>query len=123
MRHWLAGFLLPGVVWAQGAVPTEFPPDAVTLADDVLQQRMAGKVYRARLTDGATWRIDYKGNGYAFLNTGSGYSDSGKWWAKDGQLCLQWSRAPSGCLPTRGTADAVYIKRDSNGEVVAFRPD
>jgi hypothetical protein len=122
MRSLLPWLLVPGAAWAQSPMPTEFPAESVVLADEALVQRMAGKVYRAKLTDGATWRIEYKGNGYAFLNTGSGFSDSGKWSAQGGQLCSQWGRASSGCLETRATGDAIYIKR-TTGEVVALRPD
>ena len=83
---------------------------------------MAGKVYRAKLTDGATWRLEYKKNGYVFLNPGSGLSVSAKWSAREGQLCSEWNRIPSSCLETRSNSEAVYIKR-ANGEVVALRPD
>lgn len=116
-------FLFPFAVAAQSAIPTDFPADATVLAADALQQRMTGKIFRARLTDGATWRLDYKVNGYVFLNTGTGYSDTGKWVAKEGQLCSEWNRSPSSCLEARATNDAVYIKRVPSGEVVALRPD
>jgi hypothetical protein len=123
MRAPLFVLLLPLPAMAQSTMPTEFPANTVVLAADVLQQRMAGKVYKAKLTDGATWRLEYKNNGYIFLNTGSGFSDSGKWSVKGEQLCSEWTRAPSGCSETRANNEAVYIKRSSTGEVVALRPD
>lgn len=123
MRALVSLMFLPGLAWAQSSPPTIFPADAVVLSDDALQQRVAGKVYRAKLADGATWRLEYKSNGYVFLNTGSGFADNGKWSAKGGQLCTEWSRVPSGCSDTRATADALYIKRSSTGEVVALRTD
>lgn len=123
MRALFSVLLLPLSVTAQSAMPTEFPADTVVLAADVLQQRMAGKVYKAKLTDGATWRLEYKDNGYIFLNTGSGFSDSGKWSVKGEKLCSEWTRAPSGCSETRANNEAVYIKRNTTGEVVALRPD
>ncbi|MCB4362357.1 hypothetical protein KIH07_01340 [Hydrogenophaga taeniospiralis] len=123
MRAPLSVLLLPLSAMAQSAMPTEFPADTVVLAADVLQLRMAGKVYKAKLTDGATWRLEYKSNGYIFLNTGSGFSDSGKWSVKGEQLCSEWTRAPSGCSETRANNEAIYIKRSSTGEVVALRPD
>lgn len=115
--------LLPLTVAAQTAMPTDFPADATVLPVETLQERLAGKVFRARLTDGATWRLDYKVNGYMFLNTGTGYSDSGKWIVKQGQLCSEWNRTPSSCLEARATNDAVYVKRVPSGEVVALRPE
>ena len=122
MRALIFVLLLPLSAMAQSTFPTEFPADSVVLSADVLQQRMADKVYRAKLTDGATWRLEYKANGYVFLNTGSGASDTGKWSAKQGQLCTEWNRIPSSCLDARANSEAVYIKR-ATGEVVALRPD
>lgn len=123
MRAMLSVLLLPLSAMAQSAMPTEFPADSTVLAVEALQQRMAGKVYKAKLTDGATWRLEYKANGYVYLNTGAGFSDTGKWSVKGEQLCAEWNRAPSGCSETRANNEAVYIKRSSTGEVVALRPD
>lgn len=123
MRSLLSVWLLPLSAMAQSAMPTEFPADSAVLAADTLQQRMAGKVYKAKLTDGSTWRLEYKNNGYVFLNTGSGFSDSGKWSVQGEQLCTEWKRATSGCSETRANNEAVYIKRSTTGEVVALRPD
>lgn len=122
MRKWIALLAWPAVAWAQNAVPTEFPAEALAVEDAALQQRLAGHVYRAQLADGATWRLDYRRNGYVYLNTGSGFSDTGKWSAQGGQMCIEWNRAPSGCLPTRATAGQVFIQR-GNKEVVTLQPD
>lgn len=123
MRLLLSLMILPLTVYAQTAIPTEFPADAVQLSDEALTERMAGKVYKAKLTDGTTWRVDYKKNGFAFLNLGSGFSDSGKWSTKEGKLCSVWKVAPSACSETRVNDEAVYIKRVSTGEVVALRAE
>ena len=122
MRLLLLAIALPLTAFAQTNMPTEFPADALPVSDEALTERMADKVYRARLTDGATWRLEYKKNGYVFLNTGTGFSDSGKWSTKQGQLCTEWQRVASSCLEARANKDAVYIKR-ATGEVVALRPD
>lgn len=123
MRALIVVLLLPLSATAQSTFPTEFPADSAVLAADALQQRMAGKVYKAKLTDGATWRLEYKANGYVFLNTGTGFSDTGKWSTQGGQLCTEWNRATSGCVEARANNEAVYIKRSNTGEVVALRPD
>lgn len=123
MRTVWSVMLLPLSVMAQSGLPTDFPADAVVLATDTLQQRLTDKVYRAKLADGSTWRLEYKSNGYAFLNTGTGFSDTGKWSVQGSQLCSEWRRASSGCLETRATSDVVYVKRSNTGEVVALRPD
>ena len=123
MRTLLLVTLLPLSAMAQSTMPTEFPPDSMVLSPEALQQRMSGKVYRAKLTDGSSWRLEYKSNGYVFLNTGTGFSDTGKWSVKGEQLCTEWNRATSGCLDTRANNEAVYIKRGNTGEVVALRAD
>ena len=122
MRALLCVLLLPLSAMAQSAIPTEFPADTAPISDEALTLRMSGKVYRAKLADGASWRLEYNKNGYVFLNTGSGVSDSGKWSAKQGQLCSEWNRIPSSCLDARANSEAVYIKR-ATGEVVALRPE
>jgi hypothetical protein len=122
MRLLPLALAFPLTALAQPTMPTEFPADAAAISDAALSERIAGKVYRAKLTDGATWRLEYKSNGYVFLNTGSGFSDNGKWSVKQGQLCTEWRRIPPGCAETRASNDAVFIKRTS-GEVVALRPD
>lgn len=123
MRLLLCVLMIPAAALAQNSMPTEFPSDATTPSEEVLVGRVAGQVYRAKLTDGATWRLEYKANGYVFLNTGSGFSDTGKWSIKKGQLCTEWGRATSGCVETRATSDALFIKRSNTGEVVALRPE
>lgn len=122
MRLLPLALVLPLTALAQPTMPTEFPPDAAAISDAALSERMAGKVYRAKLADGATWRLEYKSNGYVFLNTGSGFSDNGKWSIKQGQLCTDWQRIAAGCVEARASNEAVFIKR-ATGEVVALRPD
>lgn len=108
---------------AQPALPTEFPADAAAVEAAALRDHMAGKVFRAQPASGPAWRLEYKANGYAFLDTTAGFRDTGRWSVEQDRLCSTWDRAPSGCSQARLKAGVVYVKRASNGEVVALVPD
>ena len=60
---------------AQTAIPTEFPVDAVPLSAPALTEKLSGKVFVAKMTDGTDWRYQFQG-GFLFFNISSGYSDS-----------------------------------------------
>lgn len=120
MRSLIPLLIMPIAVVAQTSLPTEFPTDSVTLAPEVLTQRLVGKVFKVKPADGTTWRLEYKDSGYAFLDTSRGYRDTGKWRVEGTQLCADWQRSPSGCSETRAKGDVIYLKRISNGEVVAL---
>ena len=60
-------------------LPTEFPADAVAFSAEALQSRLAGKVFRVMRPDGNHWRVQFKDNGYFFVNTERGGADEGRW--------------------------------------------
>ena len=87
---------------AQTAAPnTEFPVDAESVEGDALRQRMAGKSFTAVAADGLEMRLQYKDNGFAFIDTSRGFRDTGKWRVEGKNVCTDWSRAPSGCSEAR----------------------
>jgi hypothetical protein len=100
-------------------MPTEFPPDAMILAPQALQQRLEGKAFTATLVDGTGWRLDYRGE-YVFVNVSTGPNDKGKWRVQGSQVCTDYERFPSGCSEMRASATRLYLKRPSTGEVVAM---
>ena len=114
---------LPLCAWAQVSLPTEFPAEAVAPSAEALQQVVSGKKFRARLSDGTLWRLDYKSSGYAFIDTSRGFRDTGRWRVEGSQLCVEWQRVTGGCNEMRLKGGAMYVKRTSNGEVVALEPD
>ena len=120
MRLLLPLLFAPLSVAAQNSIPTEFPVDAIALAPASLTERISGKVFQVKPANGPTWRLEYKASGYAFLNTSSGFSDSGKWRVEGTQLCADWQRTQSSCSEVRLKDETVYVKRSSNGEVVAL---
>jgi hypothetical protein len=114
--------VLPLCALAQSAVPTEFPADASSASAQALHEQISGKVFRVKPADGSSWRLEYKPNGYAFVDTSSGFRDSGRWRVEDGKLCADWHRANSGCGEVRLKGDSIYLKRLS-GEVVVLRAE
>lgn len=101
--------------------PTEFPADATTLSADELRAQLISGVYDAKLANGDTWRLEYKDNGYYFVNTGSGYNDSGTWSIVDGKLCGKRTKSEFGCTEIRAQVEkkTLHMKR-ANGDVIAL---
>ena len=99
--------------------PTEFAADAMPLEDDALRERVAGKVFAVKPADGSTWRLEYKANGYMFIDISTGFRDDGTWKVADGKLCSALKRIPPGCGEVRSKGDTLFLKR-TNGEIVAL---
>lgn len=101
--------------------PTDFPANATILSADALRAQLVSGVYHAKLANGDTWRLEYKDNGYYFVNTGSGFNGSGTWSLVDGKLCGKLRSAPISCAEVRGEVQTktLHIKR-ANGDIVAL---
>lgn len=101
------------------AQTTTYPDGAEPLTPEALRTALAEKVFAITPAKGPTWRWQFDGNGYFFLNAGN-YRDSGKWSIKESSLCLE-SRNTPGCNEMRQKDNVLYLKRDS-GEIVKFEP-
>ena len=106
---------------AQAVVPKEFPADGAAVAAAELKERFAGKVYKVTLADGTRWRLDYKSNGYFFVDTSTGFRGTGDWRADEGKLCARLRGNPESCNEVRQVGEVIYLKRDS-GEIIAMAP-
>lgn len=100
--------------------PTEFPSGAVEMPPDDLKARLADKVFRVTRADGNHWRIQFKDNGYVFINTSSGLADDGRWRVEGSKLCSDVRRGTSGCAEVRVVGEQLYLKRSVNGEIVRY---
>jgi hypothetical protein len=109
-------------VFAQSAVPQEFPPGAAALPANQLKGRLNDRVYGAKMADGRSYRFEWKSSGYFFLNVDNGFSDSGKWRIEDSRVCSEMQKLGTLCQEMRTVGDALYLKRATNGEVVALQP-
>ena len=104
------------------AIPTEFPADVAAMPDNALRERLAGKTFSVQLANGKAWRLEYLANGYFFVNVSDGAADKGKWHVQDGKVCSETTRSKPTCSEARVKGDVIYVKRVSNGEVIALTP-
>lgn len=111
----------PGFVFAQAAPAAGFAAEARPLEAEALRLRVNGKAFSYKTAAGGTVRVEYKENGYAFVNVGSS-NDSGKWRIEESAVCVEWSRFPAGCSEFRSVGDTLQAKLRSNGEIVVLNP-
>ncbi len=99
----------------------QFPDDASTPSAADVKKYVENKVFHIKLADGSSWRLEYKSNGYFFVNTSAGFNSSGQWQAEDGRLCGQLKGRDRSCNDVRLDQDLLHLKRDS-GEIIQFTP-
>ena len=101
---------------AQTFDETNAPPSA-----DEIKMILAGKVFDVNIADGTSWRLQFSKNGYYYINTSAGYSDSGEWNTEDGMLCVKPRKTAAACNDARVSQGLLVLKRLS-GEIVVYRP-
>jgi hypothetical protein len=109
-----------GAAAASGG-PTEFPADAQPVSAADLARKVSGRVFNVELQNGIRWRLDYKANGYLFVNVSNGMATSGPWRAEEGRLCTHMRGSSASCNEVREQGQRLYVKRD-NGDVIALNP-
>jgi hypothetical protein len=92
------------------------------MTNEALQQRLSGRAFNMHTSEGQI-RLQFKADGYAFLNASNGYKDSGRWRLEGSRMCLEWRKSPSGCTDARLKGESIYIKRFANGEISALVPE
>jgi hypothetical protein len=119
----VAGPAPAGAATNNGAVATsaDFPADAQPLSADAVTRKVAGKTFDTQLRDGTRVRLEYKSNGYLFINAAGGYANSGPWRAEDGRICSQMKGAAASCNEVREQGQRLFVRRD-NGELIALDP-
>ncbi|HMS06423.1 MAG TPA: hypothetical protein PKD73_11615 [Burkholderiaceae bacterium] len=73
-NHFIAGLVLIPLL-AQAA---EFPDGASVPSAEELKQRVGDKVFNMAAANGGTMRVDYKSNGYFFVNTSWRFQGKGQ---------------------------------------------
>ncbi|WP_088278407.1 hypothetical protein [Ideonella sp. A 288] len=107
-----------GALAAQAQAP-QFPDGATTPTSADIKAYLDGKVFDVAIADGTRWRLEYKSNGYFFVDTSTGFRNSGTWQAEDGKLCGHLKGRDRGCNDVRLHQDLLHLKRDS-GEIIRF---
>lgn len=116
-NHLIAGLVLAPLL-AQAA---EFPDGATVPSAEELRQHLGDKIFNLAMTNGGTMRVDYKSNGYFFVNTSSRFQGKGQWRAENGRLCTQLQDAAENCNDVRLANDQLVLKR-VDGEIVPLVP-
>ena len=115
-----ASALCAGAALAQASLPIEFPADSKPLSAGALKDALAGRTFNVDLADGSRWRLEYKANGYFFVNTSSGFNGTGDWRAEDERLCTRLRGGDLSCNEVRDAGGVLHLKRNS-GEVIALK--
>lgn len=112
-----AALCIPVSLAAQPAAP-DFAQLPVPKAAE-LSERLNG-VWTTRLANGVGWRMDFRDNGFLYMDVSNGARDTGKWRTEDGRVCFEFRQFPSSCSPWRIAGERLYVKRDS-GEVLTLQ--
>ena len=110
-----------GLCAAAGTSAQGFPDGASTPNAEELHKRLGGNVFTVKLTDGTSWRLEFKSNGYFFVDTSSGFRGDGQWSAEEGKLCSHLRGRDRTCNDARVHNGVLHLKRDS-GEFIQYLP-
>ena len=111
------------VVLAGTGAAQDFPADATAPTAEQLSAALGGKAFDVAPADGTRWRLEFKSNGYFFININNGFNGSGEWRAEDGKLCtrLQGRDAAMTCNEAR-LSGAQVLARRTTGEMIRYVP-
>lgn len=98
-----------------------FGEGMTTPTAEEIHKLLAGNAFTVDRPDGNHWRLEFKANGYYFINTHSGFADSGQWKVENGKLCSQPQKSAAGCSEARLNNGLLVFKR-ANGEIVTYKP-
>ncbi len=100
----------------------QFPEGASTPNASEVERYVKDKVFNVKIASGATWHMEYKGDGSLTVDSSAGGRRyQGNWSFEDGRLCDQPKGKPKTCNDVRMHQDLLYLKRD-NGEIIQFTP-
>lgn len=109
------------LAFVQTASAADFPEGATTPNADEIKQRLAGNDFLINYANGGNARLQFKSNGYFFVNTSTNYSDNGEWTTEDGKVYTRSQKQGANCFAVRVSADSMYLQR-TNGEIVKYEP-
>lgn len=118
VRRLVAAVLSLTALAAQAQAP-QFPEGATSPGAADIKAYLEDKVFDVAIADGTRWRLEYKSNGYFFVDTSTGFRNSGTWQTEDGRLCGQLKGRDRSCNDVRLHQDLLHLKRDS-GEIIRF---
>ena len=91
------------------------------IAAEALSARVGGKVFRIKFADGSGARVDYKSNGYALLDTRAvAFATAASGGPGAPRSAFNGTRRSLGAARHGSKGDAPFVKRLSNGEIIAL---
>ena len=95
----------------------DFPADAQPALRRRRGEQGVGRTFDVQLQNGTNVRLEYKSNGYLFVDAASGYANSGPWRAEDGRICSRMRGAEASCNEVpRARPAAVPEARQRGGD-------
>ena len=107
---------------AAARTASDFPSASAAISGENLRRAFADKAYTVRLADGSTWKLQYKANGYFFVNTSVGFNGSGTWKVQDDKVCTDGRGMTPACVVVHQQGDSLFMKRSVSGEIIELRP-
>ena len=99
----------------------DFPEGTITPTAADLAEKLTNKAFSVKLKDGTTWRLEYKANGYIFVDTSGGYRGNGTWKVEDGKICSHMRDRDPNCTDVRLQNGSLLLKRPT-GEIIQYSP-
>ncbi len=108
-----------------GQQTTPFPPEAKVVTGDALKALVTGKTFRAQPASGPGWKVQYRDNGYVYLDVSNGYRDSGKWRVEGSTLCAEWQRLSNKfpCNEVREMSPGTLMLLRESGELLLMKSE
>jgi hypothetical protein len=107
-----------GSASAQSNFPTEYPAEAQPVAGSDIEARLSGKAFMVKSVSSGGWRMEFSKNGYVYIDTDSGFRETGTWRVEGDKWCVKTQRNGDNCADLHAVGETLYYKRARNGEVV-----
>lgn len=107
---------------ARSASASDFPADSVAIKGDEVKRALSDKRFTVELADRSSWKLEYKANGYFFVNTSAGFNGSGTWKIQDDKVCTDGKGMNASCGVVYQRGDSLFMKRSATGEIIELRP-
>ncbi|MFT3957085.1 MAG: hypothetical protein QM722_22720 [Piscinibacter sp.] len=98
-----------------------FPDGSTAPSADEISKRLSDRVFRVKLANGTTWRLDFKSSGYVYVDTSTGFRNNGKWRTENGKLCSRMQGGDESCNEARLFEDTLHLRR-LDGEIIRYVP-
>ena len=89
---------------------------------DEVKRALSDKRFTVDLADRSSWKLEYKANGYFFVNTSAGFNGSGTWKIQDDKVCTDGKGMNASCGVVYQRGDSLFMRRSATGEIIELRP-